>query len=768
MDETQLDTVFNDLKLIENEVKPDLVSTGALNCFYSHNSASRLMMTFTSHLGQSLVVKDSTPRRCQSGMEKKFGEYTFNIKFPCNAQIISVIPKYREQMGGGFIKGEDNPYSVVIFENEKNKKVDILEVPSHSNAVDIKHQHFGFEYKATPNMNRVFEKAHVEEGMVIADSPNKDERGNYNYGLEAEVVNLSVPGITEDGVVVSKSFCERAKTYGFEKRVLSWGGGSFPLNLYPKNGRYGIFPDIGDEIRPDGLLFALREYDHLLGPVQMTPSALMTPDTYFDKLTYSVPGSHGLNPDTLLAYKKAGMKIRSCKVVDVHVWHNDNLKSPITPIEMEAQPRRYLDALQVFYKKILETYQTLKRNRGDNLKIGHEFHRLIDEAMSYFRLEDNPLTKNYAKKYDLHKRNIKKQFKKTTVEEWRVEVTFKYELIPDIGFKITDTHGCKGVICAVWDDADMPVDQAGNRAEIIMDGDARSKRMNIGGVYEQAYNAASRDLTKYLRGLYGVDPNLNYTMPDKTERYNYIGKLIDQWADPATHESTEKWLKTYYYICNPKMYELFNRYPVPFTEHIKQVLYDGIYLWMPTDNPVYKPMSASFIRKYMPITFGPVTYSGGNVTQTNVLIGSQYILLLEKTGTSYSGTSSAKLQHHGVLSKVSSLDKYATPARNNPVRILGIAEVLLLCAVVGSDVVVDLLDQSNNPRVHKSIIERIVKAENPTNFDSIIDRQEHPLGNSRTLQFTKHILECAGVKLSRHIDDPIRADYVEKKLKELE
>lgn len=314
----------------------------------------------------------------------------------------------------------------------------------------------------------------------------------------------------------------------------------------------------------------------------------------------------------------------------------------------------------------------------------------------------------------------------------------------------------------------MPVDSANNRAEIIMDGDARFKRMNIGGVYEQGYNAASRDLTKYLRTLYGIDPNINKTMPDKNERFKYINQLIDQWQDNNTHVSTERWLKTYYYICNPKMYHLFEQYPAPFTEHIKQVLFDGIYLWMPTDNPVYKPSSISLIRKLMPIVYGPVTYADGQVTKSNVLIGSQYILLLEKTGTSYSGTSSAKLQHHGIPSKTSALDKHSTPARNNPVRILGSAEVLLLCAVVGSDVVAELLDQSNNPRVHKTIIERIINAEKPTQFNNIVDRDVHPLGNARTIQFAKHILECAGVQLTRYLDDPVRADYVDKKLSEKE
>ena len=44
----------------------------------------------------------------------------------------------------------------------------------------------------------------------------------------------------------------------------------------------------------------------------------------------------------------------------------------------------------------------------------------------------------------------------------------------------------------------MPVDEEGNRADIVMDPNSRVNRMNIGGLTEQYINAASREDFLYL------------------------------------------------------------------------------------------------------------------------------------------------------------------------------------------------------------------------------------------------------------------------------
>ncbi|MBE0438177.1 MAG: hypothetical protein IBX57_00225 [Gammaproteobacteria bacterium] len=298
----------------------------------------------------------------------------------------------------------------------------------------------------------------------------------------------------------------------------------------------------------------------------------------------------------------------------------------------------------------------------------------------------------------------------------------------------------KGVIVGVWPDEKMPVDRNGNRAEIIMDGDATIKRMNIGRLYEQWLNACSRDVTNRVRDMVENDHKNGWQ-----QAYDY--------------------LLGYYEICSPRMRALFDKYPKP-KQHVEEILKDGVYLWLPTDNPRDSMEAIKMLKDgpYAP-TFGPVTYAEGVVTDRNVLIGSLYIMLLEKTGSDWSGVSSAKLQHFGIPARVSNSDKYSSPGRNQPVRILGESEVRLLNSVIGSDTTVDMLDQSNSPTTHKYIVNKILRSDQPTNIDVMVDRKEVPLGNARSNLFVKHIMECGGVKFVREIDDPIRAQDVENQLK---
>lgn len=693
-----------------NELRPEFLSINSLNPWPGHDSSSRGTMFSSSHAGQCLQIKGATPRRCQTGTEREFGRFTFKIKAPCDMNILKVIPKYPQRLGVDRIK--ENPSTLVIYENIKTKEIGFIDLIRFSTATDNLHQHFGFRYKFTEAENLLYQGAKIEKGTVIADSPAIDKYGNYRYGAETNVAFMSVPGIIEDGIVVSESYLDRIATTGFEKRTASWGKQFYPLNLYGDNETYKPFPDIGDRIRDDGLLFALRPYDELLGPVEMNPAALQEPDYIFDKLVYGVPGA---------------------KVADVTVHHDDTQRTEPTPAGMEVQTGKYLEALTKYYDDILDLHADLVIRRGKGVKTTPEFHRLIVEAISDRGPRDNPYLKKLGRRTETTKRKVQKMHRRVPLDDWRVEIAFEYEVIPTIGYKLTDCHGGKGVICDVWPDHWMPVDDAGNRAEVIMDGDSAIKRMNLGRLYEQYYNAASRDVTK---------------------------RVIEMHAQGVSTQDIWNYLVSYYRTVSPRMADLIESPGYPGTKegHIKSVMEEGVYLWLPTDNPAESVDIVKGIRQNFPPHFGHVTYMDGVRSADPVLIGSLYVILLEKTGGDWSGVSSSKLQHFGIPARVSNVDKYGTPGRNNPVRILGESEIRLLNATVGSDVSADLLDQSNSPATHKAIVNSILRSDKPMAEEQIIDRRYVPLGNSRSLLFVKHILECAGIRLTREIDDPLRKE----------
>lgn len=690
---------------VANELDPALLCYGALNVFKPNNSSPRLQM-FISHIGQALVIYGCTPRRIQTGIEREFGRYTFSIKMPVDGRILSIIEKY--PTGIGFDPIKENPKTLIIYENEYTKEVGIIEIGRYH----CEHQYFGFNYVVSDIAKTLHPGAYVAAGTILADSPTIDQDKNWRYGIESNVAMMSVPAIIEDGVVVRRGYLEQLKTKGFESRVGSFGKNYYPLNLYGDINNYKPFPDIGDHIRSDGLLYAFREYDELLGPLEMTPKALLSPDYMYDKLTFAKPYA---------------------KVIDVHVNHDVNGGFAPTPLSMTGQVNKYNTAARVYYSRILEEYKKIK----DPLKISPAFHRLLVEALAYNNNPGNPTAQG----------KINYTYRRSSLDDYRVEIFFEYDVKPTVGFKITGCCGDKSIIVDVWDDEDMPIDKMGNRADIIMDGDSTIKRMNVARMYEQYINATSRDLSDAVR------KKMNF---DKTDNHqSQIRAIEKQPKSLELYKEVFQTLKRYYEIISPKMaakVELLEKKDIDIRNHVNAVLKDGIYLWIPTDNPVGNVDIIQSLRKEFPIYMGPVKYRGrsGNMVETvsNVLIGSLYIMLLEKTGQEWSAVSSAKLQHFGIPAKLTNSDKYSAPARGNPVRILGESEVRLFCAAIGGDATAEILDQSNNPTSHKAIVASILRAAKPTNIKNVIDRKEFPRGKSRPLVYMNHILQCSGIEFT--------------------
>ena len=669
-----------------NELRPELLHTAALNPFQREDSSARVNMFSSSHISQALVVSGATPRRTLTGIERKFGRTTFKIRMPCNATILKIFEKYPVSVGYNSIKSTPSTY--VIYEDNETREVGILELPRHH----CLHQHFGFKYKYTQAANRLYVGATIKAGTVIADSPSVTPNGDYCYGVHTEVAFLTIPGVIEDGVVVSESYLKKLQSMGFETMVESWGKEWYPLNLYGDDTTYKAFPDIGDTIREDGLLMVLRRYDDILAPVEMSPKALRVPDYVYDRPIYAVPGA---------------------KVVDITVKHDNRLNPPPTPVGMEEQTKRYYDTHQNTYRDIIRFYHELKRKRPEGVKLTRELSNFLVEAI--LDTEDSGKDKSI------------RMYRRIPLDDWRVEITLEYEINPTETFKVTTAHGGKGVICAVWKDEDMPVDQQGNRAELIMSGHSVLNRMNLGTTSEQYINATSREVAKTVAEMVAQDPTKTGIM----RAYDYC--------------------QSYYQTVSPRMEAFFQSpsYKEPPEVHINDVLADGIHLFTPSDNPAEPLEITHDLHTKFPIPIGPVTYRGrsGNLvtTKENVLIGGLYIMLLEKTGTDWSAVSSAKLQHFGLPSRLTNRDKHTAPGRNHPVRLLGEDEVRLFSATVGADIAAEFLEQSNNPTLHKHIMANILRADQPTNIANIVDRNVIPHGNSRPLVFVRHMLESAGM-----------------------
>lgn len=384
------------------QLSPELIGLVATNPFFMHNSSSRLQM-YCSHIGQSLVVKGCTRKRLQSGLEREYAKFTFSIKMPCNGMIVKIIQKYPRTIGIGSIK--TNPTTLIIYENldHPQREIGVLELPTFH----CIHQYYGFKYQYKPFVNTLAPGATIPEGTILADSPTVTEDGDYKFGLETKVAMMSIPEIVEDAMVISESYAKRLKTVGFGSRTVSFGSKRYPINLkgYGTIEEPKLFPEIGDRIRADGLLFALREYDDILSVVDLTPEAMQEPDYTFDKLVYAEPNA---------------------KVVDV-IIHKGNQPRNSMPIGITGQIESYYSKIHLFYNQIQQEYFSLKKKIGDNLRLTPQFHNLVVESLAMCSDDTN--------------QKIVKTFNRTQLDEWRVEIVYEYELTPTVGYKLTATSG---------------------------------------------------------------------------------------------------------------------------------------------------------------------------------------------------------------------------------------------------------------------------------------------------------------------------------------
>jgi len=699
-----------------SQIRRELLGVLGLSPFDSYDSASRKQM-FASHISQALVIEGSTERYIQTGMEREYGKYTFNVKMPVDAEIIRVIERYPRTIDESSIG--HNPETLVIYEDVETKEVGCLSLTDYFSH----HQYFGFPYKRRPAVTKLRAGEFVAKDTILQDSPSVTDQGGYKYGRECNVAFMSHPAVAEDGFIVSRDILSKFRFKTYETRVVEWGSKSYPLNLYGDENNYKPHPDIGDLIRPDGVLMALRPHSENFSPVEMSLRKTREIDAIFDTCYYAAgPGE-----------VKEG-NVVSGRVIDIRVMHDPESSVPTTPVGMEVQTKRYNDARLRYHQEIYNVYKRLRQARGKGLNITHEFNRLVVESIAVLGAIKTPANAKEAPE------RVSKLHRGIPLDDWRVEFVIEYTVEPTIGFKLTDTHGGKGVICHIAEPHEMPVDSAGNRADIVVDPNARVSRMNIGGMYEPYINAASRDLARELRlKLVGSE-----TVP--------VGwKLVSNATDPSTVVD-DCWarLMRYLQIVTPHTHEHFLKFDRQTAiSYLESVVKDGmIYLYYPPDNQAEGMKIVSQIEAEFAPTYGPVSYigySGKRCTTVNkVRIGSMYIMLLEKTGDDWTAVSSGKWQNFGVLAQINNRDKYTQPTRNQAIRAFGETETRIVTAYTGPITASEILDRNNNILSHKQTLKAILEADRPSDINEAVNRDENPLGNARPLQLVKHYALCGG------------------------
>jgi hypothetical protein len=391
-----------------NELRLEVVGIQGLNSYSAHNSSSRAVM-FSSHIGQRLVIEGAEEKHVVTGLEQEFGKYTFNVKMPEDGRIIAILDRYPR--GAGNKSLNSNPETFVFYEKEVNKQIDYFIIPYKAQL----HQNFGFKYKKNKtNIGKLQPGAYIGKDTIFADTPAVSDNGSFMFGINANVALMSLPSVAEDGIMIARDFLPKLRFKIYDTRQVNFGSKQFPLNLYGTLDEVKPFPEIGDKIRDDGILMALRDFNTLLSPVEMSRIDLMEVDHTFDEAVY-VRGGEGT-------------------VVDIKVIRN-NAPVKNMPVEMSNYLNRYWEANQSFYKKVIELEASLRKDNKSkfgttDILTTPKFDKLVYEAMVH--------TNHNANQF---KQPLQLLSRKSAVDEYQIQFTIEYTVEPCEGFKLTDCNG---------------------------------------------------------------------------------------------------------------------------------------------------------------------------------------------------------------------------------------------------------------------------------------------------------------------------------------
>lgn len=289
----------------------------------------------------------------------------------------------------------------------------------------------------------------------------------------------------------------------------------------------------------------------------------------------------------------------------------------------------------------------------------------------------------------------------------------------------------------------MPVDEDGNRADIISGPDSIPGRMNLGRLYAPYFNAAARDVKKMVLEAMGFDRQ-------------FQGKVTMEQVVSIPKEKYDQGVAImlkFYSIISERQYQEFTQNLNEEEQQHWMMLYinEPPYLYIPVDSEKLLDEVVVEIEKNFKLVYGPVSYVGRSgqrvVTKNKFRIAPLYMMLLDKIADAWLSVDIGKHSNFGILAAMNRMDKHSTPWRRTPPRLFGETESQLYCCYGGREMIAELLDRSGNITSQKEIAKKILHEENPTNIEELLDREKIPLGNARPIQITQHLFNCAGFRV---------------------
>lgn len=407
------------------------------------------MNMFCSHLIQSLNLNEPDIPIFFSGFEKQVGEYSSSYRTADrNLTLISKIPKHSEIC---FYILEDENGNIVCEEIMGAKHIT---------------EHFG--YKVHDFLKDKEEGEVISKDDFLFAAPSYDEYGNFKYGKNLNTLFMSWGGSTfEDSIVISDEVPELCSCTMVTESEISVNTNDILDNLYGDKNNYKILPYPGEYIdcketnpeKPSRVLAARRRINYQ--------------SVLFD---FTSENSRKINFDTDDIFYAEG------KVLDIEIFCNSDIEN----LKKSVVNEQILEILQ----NNLTYYKTIKSKLEGLIENGKT---LIGDSGFY----------------------LKKARSMTSPETTFMENTSKFDNLMIVvktaeekplsySAKMACRYGNKGIVAQILPKSQMPYDEDGNVADIVVNLLGVGNRLNITQNFESEVNFIGREITKRIGDIEGI------------------------------------------------------------------------------------------------------------------------------------------------------------------------------------------------------------------------------------------------------------------------
>lgn len=401
------------------------------------NSGPRELMS-SVHQSHTLVLNKPEVPYVHTGYENRFGDYSSSIiEADGNLQVLAKIPK--------FSYAPDHHYYLIVMDTD-TQKLDVIERISYKFRTEV----YGFLYNNATMDSYSAPGTIIPKGTRLRKSIAFDGYDNRASGCNLNTVYMALDDNMEDSVIISEACSQKMSAALFDNiDNLILNENDIPLNIYGNDEVYKAFPDIGEDIK-DGIILAYRR--------EKRDEAIYTQSV---KRLQQIMMS-----DDIITAKG--------KVIDINVYCNN--PEHIAHSAYNQQLNAYYQDRQRMCQDIIDVVGPyITQNYDISYALKKLYERSLNELNGY-KFED-----------------------KNKFSFLKIEFVVMNSRPLDVGDKVADRYGGKGVVSKIIPTELMPKMANGLPIDIIKNSSTMYGRENAGQTFEMEENYISMNILDRIR-----------------------------------------------------------------------------------------------------------------------------------------------------------------------------------------------------------------------------------------------------------------------------